>query len=161
MNDTQELARIGATAPRRVIGVGAMALLGGLLLYLAVAEPPQAMFWQVFLIALGGFALWFAMRMWEATGHTLILTEDALTDSDGTLVARLDNIEKVDRSTFAMKPSNGFLILLGTPDGAAWRPGLWWRMGRRIAIGGVTSGAVTKPVADVIAALLVQQGDED
>ncbi|MEQ5871110.1 hypothetical protein J4E08_14560 [Sagittula sp. NFXS13] len=147
----EELTRIGTSAPRRVFGVGAMTVLGGMLLYVAFAEPPANWLWQVFLVALGLAALWFSARMWEATGHELILTDEALTDSDGTELARLDQIAKVDRSVFAMKPSNGFIILLKEPMPRAWRPGLWWRMGRRIAVGGVTSGAATKPMADIIA----------
>ncbi|MFW2588990.1 hypothetical protein [Sagittula sp. SSi028] len=147
----QELARIETSMGRRVIGAGAMLLLGALLLYIAFAEPPQNRLWQVFLLAVGGLSLWFSSRMWEATSHALILTETELTDTDGTVLARLDEIEKVDRSVFAMKPSNGFLLILKSPQTRAWRPGLWWRMGRRIAIGGVTAGSATKPVADIIA----------
>ena len=154
---TQELARIETSAGRRVIGVGAMCVLGALLLYVALAEPPAHFLWQAFLLVLGGFALWFATRMWEATSHALILTDEALVDTDGTVLARLDEIAKVDRSTFAMKPSNGFLVILKAPQSRAWRPGLWWRMGRRIAIGGVTSGAATKPVADMIAVQIATQ----
>lgn len=153
----EELGRIAASAPRRVMGVAAMGLLGALLLYLGVVEPPSALYWRVFLLGVGTGALWFAVLMWQATGHVLTLTADALVDSDGTVLARLDDIEKVDRSVFAMKPSNGFLILLKSPAKPAWRPGLWWRMGRRIAIGGVTSGAATKPVADMIAMRLAQE----
>ena len=134
-----------------------MLLLGALLIYVAMAKPPGMLVWQVFLLVIGGFALWFSIHMWQATGHVLTLTEDALTDSDGTVIARLDEIEKVDRSPFAMKPSNGFVIFLKEPAPRAWRPGLWWRMGRRVAIGGVTSGAATKPVADMMAARLTQE----
>ena len=153
----EELARITASAPRRVIGVVAMAGLGGLLIYVGMAEPPARLGWQVFLLVLGGFALWFATRLWESTSHALILTEDALVDSDGTVLARLDEIEKVDRSMFAMKPSNGFLIILKAPGTRAWRPGLWWRMGRRVAIGGVTAGSATKPVADLMTVKLQER----
>ncbi len=148
---TDELMRLGASASRRVIGVGAMMLLGGLLVYVALASPPQNILWQGFLILIGGFALWFSTRMWESTGHELILTETALTDSDGTVVAELDEIDRVDRSMFAMKPSNGFLIILKAPKKRVWRPGLWWRLGKRVAVGGVTSAGASKPMADVIA----------
>jgi hypothetical protein len=36
----------------------------------------------------------------------------------------------------------------------AWYPGLWWRMGRRVGIGGVTSAAQTKAMAEIIAAMI-------
>ncbi|MBY6160719.1 hypothetical protein KUV73_04410 [Mameliella alba] len=153
----EELARITASAPRRLIGVGAMMGLGGLMVYMGFGTDEMAMGWRGFLVLLGIAALFVAQLMWQVTGHALILTEEALTDSDGTVVARLDEIEKVDRGMFAMKPSNGFLVILKQPGSRIWRPGLWWRMGRRVAIGGVTAGSATKPVADIMIHLLSQR----
>lgn len=157
---TQELARITASATRRVIGVGAMLGLGALLLYMALATGGMHLLWQLTLAAVGLGALWLAQKTWTATGHALVLTEEALTDSDGTVLARLDQIERVDRSAFAMKPSNGFLVILKEPGPRVWRPGLWWRMGRRVAIGGVTAGSQTRPVADIMTQLLMQSKDK-
>ena len=144
-----EIARITASVSRRVIGVGAMLLLGGLLVYVGLSTPGMGLAYAGLLVVLGLAALWLAVRMWEVTGHALILTDEAFVDSDGTVIARLDEIEKVDRSMFAMKPSNGFLIVLKEPGARVWRPGLWWRMGKRVAIGGVTAGSATKPMADM------------
>lgn len=154
----EEEMRISASPGRRLIGVGTMTALGALVLYLALTEAGMGLGWKLVLAAGGGVALWLAHRMWEATGHALILTEEALMDSDGTVIAELDNIEKVDRSAFAMKPSNGFLIVLKVPGPRVWRPGLWWRIGRRVAVGGVTNGAHTRPMADMIKLKLA--GDE-
>lgn len=148
-----EPMRIGASTPRRVIGFGAMIGLGLLLVSLALTMQGVLMA-RVFLGLCGVMALWGARVMWWATAHELILIDDALMDSDGTVLARLDQIASVDRSPFAMKPSNGFVLKLKAPASRVWRPGLWWRFGRRVAIGGVTSGAVTRPMADVIAARL-------
>ncbi|WP_299928999.1 hypothetical protein [uncultured Pelagimonas sp.] len=149
MSDT-ELARIKASASRRVIGAGAMIGLGALMLYLAFAAPPENPLWLIFLIGCGLFALWVSQMLWQATAREIILTEDELIDSEGDVLARIDQIAKVDRGAFAMKPSNGFIIFLKEPMPRAWHPGLWWRLGKRVAIGGVTSGAETKPVADII-----------
>lgn len=157
MAEPQELARMGATGPRRVIGVGTMGGLGVLLLWLALTEPPTNVLWQVFLVAFGVAALWMAQFMWRATGRELVLTEAGLNDSMGTVLAELDNIAKVDRSAFAMKPSNGFLITLKEPRRKAWQPGLWWRTGRRVAIGGVTAARDTKPMADLLTMLVAQR----
>ena len=154
-----EQMELRATAPRRVIGVTAMTGLGGLMLYVGWATP-TAIGWTVLLTALGLIALWGAQVMWQATSHALILTDDALVDSDGTVVAALDNIAKVDRSPFAMKPSNGFLLILKEPAPRVWRPGLWWRWGRRVAIGGVTAGGHSKPMADMIAMKLAGGPDQ-
>lgn len=155
----EELARITASAPRRVIGVGAMLGLGALLLYMALSTGGMHLLWQAALGGLGLGALWLAQKTWTATGHVLILTDQALTDSDGTVVARIDNIERVDRSAFAMKPSNGFLVILRQPGPRVWRPGLWWRLGRRVAVGGVTAGSQTRPVADIMSHLLTRRKD--
>lgn len=152
-----ELARITASASRRVIGVGSMMGLGALMVYVALSTPEMAFGWKGLLVLLGIAALVLAQLMWQSTGHALILTEDSLTDSDGTVVARLDDVAKVDRGMFAMKPSNGFIVLLKEPGPWAWRPGLWWRLGRRVAIGGVTAGSQTRPVADIMIHLLSER----
>ncbi|KUF12607.1 hypothetical protein [Pseudoponticoccus marisrubri] len=145
-----EVMRISASGPRRVIGVGALVGLGALLLYMALGTPEMAMPFRLGVGLGGALALWVSQLMWEVTGHALILTETDLRDSDGTVIARLDDIARVDRGAFAMKPSNGFLIVLKTSGPRAWRPGLWWRLGRRVAVGGVTAGSQTRPMADVI-----------
>ncbi len=145
----RELAVISASAPRRAIGVGAMFGLGILLIYIAMATPP-ALHWQLFLIVLGAGFLMMGQKMWRATAHALILTETELRDSTGEVLARIEDIDKVDRGMFAMKPSNGFNLLLKEPGARAWKPGLWWRMGRKVAVGGVTSGSQTRPVADIL-----------
>ena len=156
----EELARITASPLRRLIGVGAMLGLGALMVYMVFTTPTMGLGWKALLFVMGVTALWVAQIMWQATSHALILTEEALTDSDGTLVARLDQIAKVDRSPFAMKPSNGFVMTLKEPGPRVWRPGLWWRAGRRVAIGGVTSGAQTRPVADIMTHLIADKDEK-
>ncbi|WGW03850.1 hypothetical protein [Tropicibacter oceani] len=155
--EQEELARIGASAPRRMIGVGALLGLGGLLLYVGLATPMDSVLWQAVLVLFGLFALWASQMMWKATGIQLILTEEGLFEDTGTVLALMDEVAKVDRSPFAMKPSNGFLLILKEPRPRAWRPGLWWRIGRRVAVGGVTSGGHTKPMADIMTLRLAQR----
>lgn len=160
MDDTQIIARVSATPARRVIGVGTLAALGGLLLWLLVAEPPAEIHWQAVLLVLGVAALWMAQQMWRATARDLILTEEGLSDSSGAVLARVEQIAKVDRSMFAMKPSNGFLIQLNEKQPRGWQPGLWWRMGKRVAVGGVTAGRDTKPMADALSMLVARHKGE-
>ncbi|WP_417720312.1 hypothetical protein [Salipiger sp.] len=157
MKDEDILATVGATGPRRLIGVGTLGGLGVLVLWLAIVEPPAAMGWRIFLIVVGVAALWGAQIMWRATAARLILTETELRDSTGEVLATIDNIARVDRSAFAMKPSNGFLILLKQPAPRVWRPGLWWRTGRRVAVGGVTAARDTKPMADAMTLLVARR----
>lgn len=148
------IAIVDPTGPRRWLGVSMLLVLGGLLLFIAFAQPPQILGFQIFLIALGLFALWFAHRLQAATTRKLYLTETQLADSDGTVLARISDVESVNRGMLAIKPSNGFMLKLKDPAPRAWQPGLWWRLGRRVAVGGVTPGGQTRPMADIIAVMI-------
>ncbi|MEM9582628.1 MAG: hypothetical protein AAGA08_05895 [Pseudomonadota bacterium] len=153
------IAGIVPSAPRRTFGTGVLYALGVVLIYVAVTNPPSAAY-AVFLIGFGLLCLYGGLRMWQVTGRVIELTEEALRLSDGTLICRTEDIRKVDRSFFAFKPSNGFLITLNTSYPAKWAPGLWWRMGKRIGVGGVTPGSQAKMMADTIAALIAtRDGD--
>jgi hypothetical protein len=41
-----------------------------------------------------------------------------------------------------------------------YAPGLWWRAGRRVAVGGVTSRAEGKAVAELINVMLAEREGE-
>ena len=151
------LATVNASAPRRVLGVGMLAAVGAIVLYVAFSAPPS-MAWLIFLLIIGLGALWLAARMWQATTHVIELTESELRCSDGSLIAKVADIEAIDRGFFAFKPSNGFMMRLAKSDTRAWFPGLWWRMGRRVGIGGVTPGSQSKAMAEILAALQIQNG---
>ena len=127
-----------------------------MLVYLAVATPP-AILGLMFLLATGCSALWLAVRMWQATTLSLILTDYALYDSKGREIAPLDGVERIERGLFAMKPSNGFTLVLDTPGPRVWEPGVWWRAGRRVAIGGVLAAHQTRPVADILTAKVAER----
>ena len=156
MSDEKVLARITASTPRRFLGVGMLVFLGGLLIYMAFAAPPSLL-WQACLLGFGAGSVWFAMVMYRATETELELTETELRDTAGIVLAYIADVQKVDRGAFALKPSNGFTLTMNRPQARCWRPGLWWRLGRRVAVGGVTSGALTRPVADVIATIIAQR----
>ena len=154
MADDQDiLATVNASPGRRILGVGGVWLLAGIVLWVAVTTPP-ALGWQVFLLAVGGAAIWLAERMRRATALRLELTETELRDSGGTVIARTDDIIGLDRGIFAFKPSNGFLLKLRQAEGRVWRPGLWWRLGNRVGIGGMTPGHQAKVMAEVISAMV-------
>lgn len=150
------VAQAGASAGRRIIGVGIVAALGLLLLYVAVTAAMGAV-WQVLLVAVGALSLWAAQVMWQATALTLHLTRDELRDSAGTLLARTEDIVTVDRGAFAFKPSNGFMLKTVDKQPRGWKPGIWWRVGRRVAIGGVIPSAEAKFMADMITAMKAGQ----
>ena len=146
---------VGISAARRAFAVGSMAVLGALLLWLAVAAPPRAPALLLFLLAAGAGAVVMALRLHAATSRGLVLSGGELRESgpDGRLLARIGDVEGVDRGAFAFKPSSGFLLTLrrGAPGGRAWAPGLWWRIGRRVGVGGAMRGAEARTLAEVIA----------
>lgn len=156
--DDQEdvLAEVTATPGRRVIGIGMLAALALLLLYVAVATPP-ALGWQIFLIALTIAALMVAQAMWKATQHTLQLTRTVLRDETGQVIVHMDDVASIDRGAFAFKPSNGFLLRLKKPYARDWRPGLWWRFSKRVGVGGMVPMRPTKFMAETIALILVER----
>lgn len=150
------LAEVRASPVRRGLGLAVLIALGLLLIYLALLRPP-ALGWQVFVLLLGLAALWAAERLRRATALAVRLTREGLFCSDGERIAAFDEIEAVDRGAFAFKPSNGFILRLRAPAPARWQPGLWWRLGRRVGVGGVTPGAQAKVMADILASLLAER----
>ncbi|WP_172960982.1 hypothetical protein [Oceaniglobus roseus] len=144
------IAIIAPSTPRRAFGTGALALLGLVLLWIAATTAPTLP-WRLGLLAFGAVALFGAVRMWQATSRRLELTEHELRESTGRVLARVEDMRGVDRGVFAFKPSNGFVLVLDTPAPRAWAPGLWWRIGRRVGVGGVTSGTEAKVMAELLA----------
>lgn len=154
--DDEILAIIHASAPRRIFGVGVLGLLGLILIYVALTNPPANLGWAVFLLALGFGVLWLSYVMWDATQARIELTETQLRTSDGYVIAEVSDIRSMDRGMFAFKPSNGFMLRLNKKTPRRWRPGLWWSLGDRVGVGGVTGAAQTKAMAEIISAMTSQ-----
>ena len=142
-------ARVQASPARRVFAYGVQFGLGALLIYTTLALPP-ALHWMIFMLGFGLLMLWQAERMRRATTVSIELTETDLRDSTGTVLARIDEVVSVERGTFAFKPSNGFTLVLKSKKPRAWLPGLWWRIGRRVGVGGVTNAGQSKFMAERI-----------
>ncbi len=155
MND-EVIGTITASAGRRFLGITSLAFLGFVLIYVCFTQPPAAL-GQFFLLLVGGASLWIAEKMRRSTANVIELTETELRDSSGTLISLIEDIESIDRGFLAFKPSNGFLLTTKSPSTRAWRPGLWWRAGRRIGIGGMTPGHQTKFASEIIAAMIAQR----
>ena len=155
-DDDEILATVEASPARRIMGVSMLAALGFLTLYVGMSTAPGLPF-QVFLVVIAGISLWLAYRMWQATAHRVELTPLSLRCSDGVEIVSISDLQVLDRGFFAFKPSNGFLMRARTKAPRAWYPGLWWRTGRRIGVGGVTPGSQTKAMTEIIAALIVER----
>ncbi|MEL7115601.1 MAG: hypothetical protein AAGP08_08410 [Pseudomonadota bacterium] len=146
---------------RRGIAIAAMVAIGVLFILSAINEELQGAIWRAILVCfgLGVFAL--ARRFYLATSVGLELTRDALRDTKGRLLCTVAGVTRVDRGAFSMKPTNGLTIFVKEPGAFAWEPGLWWRWGRRVGIGGVTAAAQSKAIADTLALLLAERDGED
>jgi hypothetical protein len=146
---------------RRVFTTGVTGVLGTLLLYLAATHPPANLLWLAFLLLTGAGSLYLSWRVWTATAVTLELTRSALRERDGPrrTLFTLDEVDSVDRSVFAFKPAGGFLVRLKRPTGRGrvYAPALWWRAGRRVAVGGATANAQAKAVADLVKIMLAER----
>jgi hypothetical protein len=149
MSDDDTHMELSASVGRRAIGVGSVAALGAIMVYLSIVQSPGAG-WQFFMIVFAASSFWMAQRMWRATAHRLELTPEGLRSSDGRVLAPMADVVAVDRGVFAFKPSNGFTVKLSRKGSFAWEPGLWWRIGRRVGVGGVTHRTPAKIMAEMM-----------
>ena len=151
----ETLTELRASPTRRFIGVFTIAALGVLLVYLAASQPAP-MLWRLVLGAFGLLVGWCAYELHRATAGAVVLRPEGLFTERGMPLAPLDQIATVERGAFAFKPSNGFSVMLKTAQPFGWTPGLWWRIGRRVGVGGVTSPGEAKAIAELLQALLAQ-----
>ena len=141
--DDEILMRLYPSAGRRIFAIGVLYALGALLIWMAFTSAAGALF-SVFSIAVGVVVLWGGEQLRRATSLVLELTDEGLRDTSGRWLARWDEIAAVERGAFALKPSNGFVLKLKEPGQRTWVPGLWWRVGNRVGVGGVTPMRATK-----------------
>ncbi|MGJ8589585.1 MAG: hypothetical protein ACSHXW_15655 [Yoonia sp.] len=146
-------AVVQASPVRRIFAYGVQFGLGALVIYTTLVQPP-AVLWMIFMLVFGVLMLLQAERLRRATQLIIELTDTELRDSSGTVLARIDEIRSVERGVFAFKPSNGFTLVLNNKKPRAWLPGLWWRFGRRVGVGGVTNAGQSKFMAERISMMV-------
>jgi len=155
------LATLTPSPFRRLFATGLQMVLGVFLLFSGFGNGSTTLGLKLFLIGIGIFVILNGMRLYKATSTRLELTRDGLFDGNGRVLARLADIKKVDRGLLAFKPSQGFLVVLNTRTGRAWAPGLWWRFGRQLGVGGVTSPGEGKYMAEQLQFLVAARDDAD
>jgi hypothetical protein len=148
------LATLRPSAPRLWFAVICLAAFAGTLLWIAVAQPPDSLGWRGFLLLSAILVGWSGLRLLHLRDRALVLTEDALVDTKGGVVCRIADIERLNTSTFALKPARGFAIDLVQSGERAWIPGLWWRIGRNVGVGGMTAALDTRMMAERLEALV-------
>lgn len=158
--DEPIVAEIHISKGRRGFGLFTFAGASLLVLYCGLFLPDLPFGNRLVLIA-AAFGLGaLGWRMKTATDAYLILTQSSLRASTGEVLARLDEVTRIERGMLSIKPSNGFALKLDTKRPLAWYPGVWGRMGKRVFVGGVTMAAQARPVADIIAAQLIQRAQD-
>lgn len=151
------LATIHPRPARRWFGIGIQGALGVVVIGVGLAVPGDHLLIKFLILAAGGFMAFGALGLYRATQHHIELTRSELRDSAGHVLAEIDNIAGIDRGAFAFKPSQGFLVRLKTPRPRHWAPGLWWRVGRFVGVGGVTPAGEGKFMAEMISAMIAEQ----
>lgn len=154
------LITVHASPPRRAVAVVVVGALAVLLLSLGLRAGDTPLIALAFL-ACGAAGGWAAWALWRATAERVIWTGDALRTGADEVIATADQIARVDRGAFAFKPSSGFVLTLTARAPRRWAPGLWWRFGRRVGVGGVTHAAPAKAMAEAIALTIAARDTAD
>ena len=148
--DDPVLAEVGASMPRRYLAAAVLGSLGVVLIWLGFGAG-SGLSAAIVMIAVGGLVLWLTLRLWVATAVRVLYRRSGLYTEAGILLAPREGMLRVDRGAFAFKPSNGFVLILDRKMGRGWAPGLWWRGGRRVGVGGVVAAGACKFMAEQIA----------
>lgn len=148
------IATLHPSPVRRAVGVAGLLAFGAAFVWIALAEPPASLTGRLGALIAGIAALVLADRMRRATSVRLELTAEELREAGGRTLARVDQIRAVERGAFALKPAAGFRIHLRAAGEAAWAPGLWWRLGRSVGVGGVTGKTEARIMAEAISSLI-------
>ena len=151
----EPIAQLRASGFRRVFALFALGALGALLLYLAVTLS-TGLGYRVLLIGMGALSVWACERMARTTRGVFALHEDGIYFNDA-LLAHVEEMESVDKGMFALKPTNGFSIILKEKAPRVFVPGMYWRIGRRLGIGGVTEPGAAKFMADTLTAMIADR----
>ncbi len=157
MSDEEVIFEVKAALVRRLIAIAALLFSGACLIYLALNGAVGGFLLKILMIAAGAAILVFAEWFRRTTGAPLELTEDGLREANGRWLCQMDDVVKVDRGIIAMKPSNGFLIRLKDKANMQWSPGMWWRLGATIGVGGVTDRYMSRAVAEYMALAIAER----
>ena len=147
---------ITASQPRRIFMLAVLAALGLIFVLLGFSSAPVAMGWRVAFVAVAAVIFYYLPVINRSTAVGLTFDGTRLTDTNGIEICRLDQVTTVEKGALAFKPTNGFTLRLKEPAPRGWSPGIWWRFGRNVGVGGVLSGNQTKLMAEAILVAKVQ-----
>ena len=88
--------------------------------------------------------LWFIRFLKRYSKIGFLINQSGLFNLDGSIICKMDDIERIDISPYTFKSANGFIVILKTKSSFNLTPGLYWRLGKRISIGGLVSKSESK-----------------
>ena len=135
----------------------AIAVLFVMTLTAAINMFATAMFPALILALFAAVIGWFGQALLFTRARAVIFEEGRLYDDSGAEICHVDDVSELEKGLHLFKPSSGFVLKLKTKQPAAWSPGLWWRIGHRVGVGGATPGRRAKAMAD---AIVMYQGAE-
>lgn len=137
--------------------VAALVAIAGAIFWIVIGDGERSGAQIILLTLASAGCLFLALAASRAKGQAVILTNEGFFDDEGELLCPLDQVERVDAGLMAFRPSKGFLVRLKTPAPRGWSPGLWWRIGKRFAVGGATPGRDGKAMADLLANIIAER----
>jgi len=150
--------RVAAAPARRLFALAIVWGLGGLLVALVLSRPfPVG--WATMLIGFGGAVLALAEAMRRATARVLLLDGQGLREEGGRKIVAWSELAGIERGVLAFKPSGGLTLVLHAPAPPAWAPGMWWRLGRRVGVGGVLQRHALRALGDAMLAEMALRQD--
>ena len=141
----------------RWIMLAAIAALFVMTLLAAIDLMSRALFPALVLAMFTAAIGWFGQALLFTKARAVVLEDGRLFDDSGVEICNLDNVVELEKGLHLFKPSSGFVLKLKTKQTLAWSPGLWWRVGHRVGVGGATPGRRAKAMAD---AIMMYQGAE-
>ena len=151
------ILKIQPNLGRRIFSILVLCICAVVIMNNAFSNTMHSMVLKLTLFGLGVAFLWQAQASFRFANAALILKHDGLYDDQDNLICSLSNIALVDRGWFSLKPSNGFLLRLHEPQSRKWLPGLYWRFGRRLGVGGALSPVQTKEMSDKLILLMQEK----
>ena len=134
----------------RWIMIAAIVVLFVMTLGAAIDLMSRAMLPALVLALFAAAIGWFGQALFFTKARAVIFEGDRLYDDSGVEICHLDDVAELEKGLHLFKPSSGFVLKLKTKQPAAWSPGLWWRIGHRVGVGGATPGRRAKAMADAI-----------
>ena len=141
---------------RRWFGVFSLGLPALIIGALLVQGAITSLISTVILLVVAGVFGWSAYRMATVPAKGIVFDGKSLETEDGLVLAKMDEIVDVQTSIFAMKPTNGFTLILNSTSKMPTRPGIFWRQGRHMGVGGLLRASEAKSIGKAIQAEVVR-----